>query len=66
MEDTLLKSDGSLRHHGELPDSDEELSPSHENLIVLTWLRLINRRFLLCILNNEDYELINSSTEIQL
>ena len=42
MEDTLLRSDGSIRHHGDLPDSDEELSPSLENLIVLTWLRLIN------------------------
>ena len=42
MEDTLLRSDGSIRHHGDLPDSDEKLSPSLENLIVLTWLRLIN------------------------
>ena len=28
MEDTLLRSDGSIRHHGDLPDSDEDLSPS--------------------------------------
>ena len=42
MEDTLLRSDGSIRHHGDLPDSDEELSPSLENFIVLKWLRLIN------------------------
>ena len=41
MEDTLLRSDSSIRH-GDLPDSDEELSPSLENFIVLKWLRLIN------------------------
>lgn len=43
IEDSLLKSDGSIKHHGEIPTSDEELSPSLENLLVLTWLRLIHR-----------------------
>ena len=39
IEDNLLKSDSSIQHHGEMPDSDEELSPSLENFIVLTWLQ---------------------------
>ena len=42
-EDNLLCSDGSIRHHGEIPGEDEELSPTLENLIVLTWLHLIHR-----------------------
>ena len=43
IEDNLLKSDGGIHRHGELTESDEELSPSLENLIVLTWLRLIDK-----------------------
>lgn len=43
VEDNLLRTDGGIRHHGEIPDTDEELSPSLENFIVLQWLRLINR-----------------------
>ncbi|CAC5371069.1 unnamed protein product [Mytilus coruscus] len=39
----LLRAGGNIHHHGEVPEADEELSPSLENLIVLTWLRLINR-----------------------
>ena len=42
VEDNLLKSDGSIEHNGEIPTEDEELSPTLENLIVLTWLRLIH------------------------
>ena len=34
-EDNLLHSDGSIRHHGEIPGEDEELSPTLENFIVL-------------------------------
>ena len=41
VEDNLLKSDGSIKHHGEISTDDEELSPSLENVIVLTWLRPI-------------------------
>ena len=43
VEDNLLCSDGSIRHYGELPAEDEEISPSLENFIVLTWLRLIHK-----------------------
>ena len=41
MEDNLLRSD-NLTHHGERVTEDEEMSPSLENFVVLTWLRLIN------------------------
>ena len=42
VEDNLLRSDGSIQHHGELPEENEEMTPSLENFVVLTWLRLIN------------------------
>ena len=41
-EDNLLSSEGSIRHHGAVPTEDEELTPTVENIIVLTWLRLIH------------------------
>ena len=41
MEDNLLRSD-NLTHHGERATEDEEMSPSLENFVILTWLRLIN------------------------
>ena len=41
MEDNLLRAN-VLSHHGELLDEDEDLSPSLENFVVLTWLRLIH------------------------
>ena len=40
-EDTLLHAN-SLSHHGDLTTEDEELTPTLENFIILTWLRLIN------------------------
>jgi len=41
VEDSLLKTNG-LTHHGDAMTEDEELSPTLENLIVLTWLKLIH------------------------
>ena len=41
VEDSLLRPNG-LRHHGEQMTEDEELSPTLENLVVLTWLKLIH------------------------
>ena len=41
VEDSLLRAN-SLSHHGEVPTEDEELTPTLENFIVLTWLRLIH------------------------
>jgi hypothetical protein len=42
IEDNLLRASGNIQHHGEAPKADEELSPSLENMVVLTWLRLIH------------------------
>ena len=42
MEDNLLTKEGSIKHHDKSPEEDEELSPSLENLLVLTWLKLIH------------------------
>ena len=41
VEDTLLRAN-SLSHHGEVNTEDEELTPTLENFIVLTWLKLIH------------------------
>ena len=41
VEDTLLRAN-SLSHHGEVPTEDEDLTPTLENFIVLTWLRLVH------------------------
>ena len=36
VEDSLFRSDGSIKHHGKISTDDEKLSPSLENVIVLT------------------------------
>ena len=41
-EDNLLVTNGNITHHGEVVAVDEELSPTLENFVVLTWLRLIH------------------------
>ncbi|KAJ8346823.1 hypothetical protein SKAU_G00282240 [Synaphobranchus kaupii] len=41
VEDSLLRPNG-LSHHGEAVMEDEELSPTLENVVVLTWLKLIH------------------------
>ena len=38
-----MRANGNIQHHGEAPEADEELSPSLENMVVLTWLRFIHR-----------------------
>ena len=40
-EDNILQSN-SIQHHGALLTEDEELTPTLENFIVLTWLRLVH------------------------
>ena len=42
VDDNLLKQDGGLSHHGEKADTDEEVSPIVENMIVLMWLQAIH------------------------
>ena len=43
IDDNLLQRGGGISHHGEMPEADEELSPSLENLVILTWLRLVHK-----------------------
>ena len=42
-EDNLVKESGGITHHGEDITEDEEMSPTLENMVVLTWLRLIHQ-----------------------
>ena len=42
-DDNLLHHDGAITHHGQQPSEDEELTPTLENFIVLTWLSLIHK-----------------------
>ena len=42
IEDNLLTTSSGITHYGGIPDTDEELSPSLENFVVLTWLRLLH------------------------
>lgn len=41
VEDNLLRKNMGITHHNETIEEDEELCPSLENVIVLTWLRLL-------------------------
>ena len=41
VEDSLLHAN-SLTHYGEHVIEDEELTPTLENFVILTWLRLIH------------------------
>ena len=41
-EDNLLRTESGLTHHDQQVTEDEELTPSLENFLVLTWLRLIH------------------------
>ena len=43
IDDNLLRRNGGITHHGEELTEDEELSPSLENMTVLTWLSLIHK-----------------------
>ncbi|CAG2238702.1 unnamed protein product [Mytilus edulis] len=42
IKDSLLRKDMGITHHDEDIEDDEELSPTLENLLILTWLRLIH------------------------
>jgi hypothetical protein len=41
VEDNLLRQGGGISHHNEDISEDEEVTPSLENFMILTWLRLI-------------------------
>ena len=42
VDDSLLRRDSGISHNGLVPADDEELTPTLENMIVLTWLNLIH------------------------
>ena len=42
VDDNLLTEASNIRHHGETIDTDEELTPTLENVVVLTWLKLLH------------------------
>ncbi|KAJ8021085.1 hypothetical protein HOLleu_40854 [Holothuria leucospilota] len=42
VEDSLLTPESNITHHGEMVAEEEEMTPTIENFIVLTWLKLIN------------------------
>ena len=42
VDDNLLRSDGNISHHDQNIVEDEEMTPTLENFVVLTWLRLIH------------------------
>ena len=42
IEENLLVANGTITHHGETPSTDDKMSVTLENLVVLTWLRLIH------------------------
>ena len=41
-EDNLLVANGCITHHGANVTADEEMTPTLENMVVLTWLKLIH------------------------
>ena len=41
IDNSLLKANDNIQHHGENVSADEELSPTLENMIVLNWLPFI-------------------------
>jgi len=43
VDDTLLKADSGLKHFGEAIEEDEEMTPALDNMIVLTWLKLLHK-----------------------
>ena len=42
MEDNLLTKESNLTHHGDMLDTDEDITPALENIIVVWWLQLLN------------------------
>ena len=42
VDDSLLRPEFGITHHGVLPSEEEEISPTLENFITLHWLRLLH------------------------
>ena len=61
IEDNLLVANGNISHHGEVRGADEEMSPTLENLVVLTWLRLVHPDLLSLVKQRYGTELRSKS-----
>lgn len=61
FEDNLLSVHGGLTHHGDAVTSDEDLSPTLENTVVVLWLQLIHPGLLLLVKQKYGSELHNKS-----
>ena len=61
FEDNLLSVHGGLTHHGDAATSDEDLSPTLENTIVVLWLQLIHPGLPLLVKQKYGSELRNKN-----
>ena len=43
VDDNLLQKNDKIKHHGETPTEDEEITPTVENVVILLWLQLIHK-----------------------
>jgi len=57
VDDNLLTTAGGITHHGEAITEDEELSPTLENMIILTWLHLLHKDLSCLVKQQYDTEL---------
>ena len=61
FEDNLLIVSGGITHYGEALDADEDLSPTLENTIAVSWLQLIHPGLPLLVKQKYGSELRNKS-----
>ena len=61
FEDNLLSVHGGLTHHGDQVTTDEDLSPTLENTVVIVWLQLIHPALPLLVKQNYGSELRNKT-----
>ena len=61
FEDNLITANGGITHHGEALDTDEDLTPTLENTIVVLWLQLIHPGLPLLVKQKYGSELCNKS-----
>ena len=56
-EDNLFVANGPVTHHGAHVTSDEELTPTLENMVVLTWIKLLHSDLPALVKQRYDTEL---------
>jgi hypothetical protein len=61
FEDNLMTEAGGITHHGNPPETDEDLTSTLENTIVLLWLQLIHPGLPLLVKQNYGTELRHKS-----